>query len=48
MFASPLRQAYDEPNVFVQSTRMDMVDSFVYIGSTLSKDGSLESEKISG
>ena len=40
MFTPP----YAEPNIFVEGTRLDVVDSFVYLGITLSGDGSLDSE----
>ena len=35
---------YAEPNIFVNGTRLEVVDSFVYLGSSLSKDGTLDSE----
>ena len=44
MFTSPKGQSSAEPNIFVQGTRLDVVDSIVYLGSTLSRDGSLDSE----
>ena len=31
-------------NIFVQSTRLNVIDPFVYLGSTLSRHGSLDSE----
>ena len=44
MFTPPPVHPYAEPNIFVEGTRLDVVDSFVYLGSTLSRDGSLVSE----
>ena len=39
-----LVRSYVEPNIFIQGTRLDMVDSFIYLGSTLSRDEYLDSE----
>ena len=33
-----------EPNIFVQGTRLEMVDYFVYLCSTRSREGSFDSE----
>ena len=34
----------NEPNIVINDTRLDIVDTFVYLGSTLSRDGSLDTE----
>ena len=44
MYAPPPGQAYNEPDVFVNGQRLAVVDTFVYLGSTLSRDGSLDAE----
>ena len=44
MFAPAVGQAYIEPNILVQGKRLKVVDSFVYLGSTISKDGTLDVE----
>ena len=44
MFTPPPGHPYVELNIFVEGTRLDVVDSFVYLGSTLSRDGLLDSE----
>ena len=44
MYTAPPGQPYIEPNIFVCSKRLEVVDSFVYLGSCISKDGSLDSE----
>jgi hypothetical protein len=44
MFTPPPGHPYVEPNIFVEGTKLDVVDSFVYLGSTLSRDISLDSE----
>ena len=38
--------AYVEPSIFVDNTKLKVVDSFVYLGSTLSQSGSLDKEII--
>lgn len=35
---------YREPNIYVRGTRLGVVDTFVYLGRALSKDGALGSE----
>ena len=35
---------YVEPNILVKGTRLEVVDTFVYLGSTISRDGSLDAE----
>ena len=44
IFTSPPGEEYIEPNILVNGTRLDVVDVFVYLGSVLSKDGSLDAE----
>ena len=44
MSTPPSGQPHVEPNIFVQRTRLVVVDSFVYLGSILSWDGSINSE----
>ena len=36
MFTPPLCHPYAESNIFIEGTGLDVVDSFVYLGSTLS------------
>ena len=35
---------YTEPNIVVNGTRLGVVDTFVYLGSTISRDGTLDAE----
>ena len=44
MFTPAPGEPYAEPDIFVEGTRLAVVDSFVYLGSSLSRDGSLDSE----
>ena len=44
MYTPPIGQAYVEPNITVEGNRLGVVDSFVYLGSTLSRNGSLDVE----
>ena len=44
MFTPAPGEPYTKPDIFVNNTRLDVVDTFVYLGSTLSRDGSLDSE----
>ena len=44
MYTPPIGQVYDEPNITVEGNRLGVVDSFVYLGSTLSRNGSLDAE----
>ena len=37
-------EPYNEPKIVINDTRLDVVDTFVYLGSTLSRDGSLDAE----
>jgi len=36
--------AYTDPTIKFNDTVLDTVDSFIYLGSSLSKDGTLDSE----
>ena len=44
MFTPAPGEPYIEPNIAVNATRLDVVDTFVYLGSTLSRDGCLDAE----
>ena len=44
MYTPPIGQVYVEPNITVEDNRLAVVDSFVYLGSTLSRNGSLDAE----
>ena len=44
MYTPPVGQVYVEPKITVESNRLGVVDSFVYLGSTLSRNGSLGAE----
>ena len=44
MHTPPIGQVYVEPNITVEGNRLGVVDSFVYLGSTLSRNGSLDAE----
>ena len=44
MLTTPPGQPYVEPNIFVNGERLDVVDNFVYLGSTLARDTSLDAE----
>ena len=44
MFTPASDEPYIEPNILVYGTRLDVVNKFVYLGSTLSRDGSLDAE----
>jgi hypothetical protein len=35
---------YVEPDIYVHGTRLEVVKSFIYLGSSLADDGSLDSE----
>jgi len=41
---TPAGTAYTDPTIKVNDTILDTVDSFIYLGSSLSKDGTLDSE----
>ena len=42
--APPIGQVFVEPNITMEGNRLGVVDSFVYLGSTLSRNGSLDDE----
>ena len=44
MFTPAPGELCNEPNIVINDTRLDVVDTFVYLGSTLSGDGSLDAE----
>ena len=44
MFTPSPGEPYIEPNIMVHGTRLGVADTFVYLGSTLSRDGSLDAE----
>ena len=44
MFTPAIGEPYIEPNITVYGTRLDVVDTFVYLGSIMSRDGSLDAE----
>ena len=44
MFTPVPGAPYVEPEIFVKKTRLEVVDTFVYLGSTISRDGSLDAE----
>ena len=44
MFTPTLGEPYTEPNIVVNGTRLEVVNTFVYLGSTISRDGSLDAE----
>ena len=44
MHTTPIGQVHVEPNSTVEGNRLGVVDSFVYLGRTLSRNGSLDAE----
>lgn len=44
MYSPPPGVPYLEPNIFVDGKRLKVVDSFEYLGSVLSRDGTLDAE----
>ena len=44
MFTPAIGEPYIEPNITVYGTRLDVVDTFVYLGSIMSRDGSLDAD----
>ena len=44
MYTPPIDQVYVEPNITVEGNRLGVGDSFAYLGSTLSRNGSLDAE----
>jgi len=47
MYTPPPGDPYIEPSIFVNGNRLDVVDTFVYLGSTVSRDVSLDAEILS-
>ena len=44
MFQPAPGKAYNEPSIFVNNTKLKVADEFVYLGSTLTRDGTLDKE----
>ena len=44
MFTPPPGTAYIEPSIFVNGVKLEAVNTFVYLGSTMSRDGTLDAE----
>ena len=44
MYAHPAGEAYVEPVILLDGKKLGMVDNFIYLGSKLSKDSSLDTE----
>ena len=44
MFTPAPGQPYTEPDIYIYGSRVDVVKSFIYLGSSLAHDGSLDSE----
>ena len=44
LFTPAPGQSYFEPNITVDGTRLEVVDSFVYLGSMISRDATLDAE----
>ena len=44
MFTPAPGEPYNEPKIVINDTRLDVVDTFVYFGNTLSREGSLDAE----
>ena len=44
MFQPAPGKAYNEPSIFVNNTKLKVADDFVYLGSTLTRDGTLDKE----
>lgn len=44
MFTPLPRQTYSETNMFVNGTRLEVVNTFIYLGITVSRDGSFDAE----
>ena len=44
MYTPPIGQVYAEHKITVEGNRLGVVDGFVYLGSTLSTNGSLDAE----
>ena len=44
MFTPTTGEPYTEPNIMVNGTRLGVVNTLVYLGSNISRDGSLDAE----
>lgn len=44
MFTLASDAPYIEPNIYVRERRLNAVDTFMYLGSTISRDGFLDAE----
>ena len=44
MFTPPPGTEYYEPSIYVEGVRLDVVNTFPYLGSTMSRDGALDAE----
>ena len=44
MFTPDPGEPYIEPNITITRTRLNVVDTFIYLGSTVLRDGSLDAE----
>lgn len=44
MFTPPPGTAYVEPSIYVNNERLEVVDTFIYLGSTMARDGNLDAE----
>ena len=44
MYTPPIGLPYVEPNIMVEGKKLKVTDSFVYLGSTLSRDDTLDAE----
>ena len=44
MFQPAPGKSYTEPSIFIENTKLKVVDDFDYLGSTLTRDGSLDNE----
>ena len=44
MFTPAPGEPYNEPDIVKNDTRLDVIDTFVYFGKTMSRDGSLDTE----
>lgn len=44
MYFPPVEEWYVEPKIFIGRKRLEEVDSFIFLVSTLSKDGTLHAE----
>lgn len=44
MYSPPSRTSLEEPNIYLYGHRLDVVKQFVYLGSVISNDGTLDAE----